>query len=95
MVTGFLFSEGLVEEQDFSTQEDNTVYVDASTATQELSLQSSGFPGIFRAKDKLPQISAQVSYTLDECRNAFQHLEAEEYKRSRGYHIAALVDRGK
>lgn len=94
MVIGFLLSEGLVEDYDFNIEiKSNTVYANAPVATQDLSLRSSGSPGVYRAKDELPQISAKVNYTLEECRNALQYLEAEEYKRTRGYHIAVLVSK--
>lgn len=99
MVIGFLLSEGLVRDQDLEDHnfnieiKGNTVYVDTSVATQELSLRSSGSPGIFRAGDALPRVSGGEIYTLDECRNALQYLEAEEYKRTRGYHIAAVVNK--
>ncbi|MFO7966622.1 MAG: formate dehydrogenase accessory sulfurtransferase FdhD [Archaeoglobaceae archaeon] len=99
MVIGFLLSEGLVKDQlkdhGFNIEiENNKVYVDAPVTTQELSLRSSGSPGIFRAyEDELPRVSAKESYTLNECRNALHYLEAEEYKRTRGYHIAVLVSK--
>lgn len=94
MITGFLLSEGLIEDNNLNIQiENNTIYVNAPVATQKLSLRSSGSPGIFRAVDKLPQVSGEARYTLEECRNALQYLEAEEYKKTRGYHIAALVDK--
>ncbi|MFP3909879.1 MAG: formate dehydrogenase accessory sulfurtransferase FdhD [Archaeoglobaceae archaeon] len=95
MVIGFFLSEGLVENYDFNIEiESDTIHVDVPVAPQELSLRSSGSPGIYRAGDKLPQVSAKVEFTLEECRNSLQHLEAEEYKKTRGYHIAALVDKG-
>ncbi len=102
MVTGFLLSEGLVEGQDLMDRgfqdlnielKGNTIYVSIPVTTEQLSLRSSGSPGIFRAGDGLPHVSGEERFTLDECRNSLQYLEAEEYKKTRGYHIAALVDK--
>lgn len=94
MVIGFFISEGLAKEYNFDVElTGDTVYIDAPVTAQELNLRSSGSPGIFRAENRLPQIVAEVNYTLEECRNALRYLEVEEYKRTRGYHIAALVDK--
>ncbi len=94
MVTGFLLSEGLVKDNNFTIElKDNTVYVNAPVKSQKLGLRSSGSPGIYSAVDSLPLVRGGERFTLDECRDALQYLEAEEYKKTRGYHIAALVSK--
>jgi len=39
------------------------------------------------------KVTAKEKYSIKELKNALKYLEVEEYKRTRGYHIAAIVDK--
>jgi FdhD protein len=92
LAIGFLISEGLV-----SPSEKIAVQVDGDTITVKANtnpvfkLRSSGCPGVFREKEELPEVIAEERFSLNEARNSLKHLDTEEYKRTRGYHIAALI----
>jgi len=94
---GFLITEGLVTDDRICVEvEGDVISVKSANLGYELSpaafkVRSSGSPGVFRAAEKLPTVSVEEKFTLEECRNALQYLETDQYKRTRGYHSAALV----
>jgi len=97
LAIGFLISEGLVKEQKICVKvEDDVISVEnldsrRETATMAFRLRSSGSPGVFRSSEKLPVVSAGETFNMTECQNALEFLDIEEYRKTRGYHVAALV----
>jgi FdhD protein len=94
LAVGFLVSEGLVK--DFNEielkVEGNVVRVLSDVNfTDEFRLRSSGSPGVFRVEEKLPKIKPVERFTIEECMNSLRYLETEEYRKTRGYHTAAIV----
>jgi FdhD protein len=99
LVLGFLISEGLASSSDeikiydASFSSTDTIVVELKEATPILKLRSSGCIGVFREKEKLSRIVAEENFNLDEIRESLDYLEIEEYRMTRGYHIAALIDK--
>jgi FdhD protein len=97
LAIGFLTSEGLVTGHKICVKVDGDVInvenldLGCETTTVAFKLRSSGSPGVFRSSEKLPVISASEIFNIAECRNALEFLDIEAYRRTRGYHIAALV----
>lgn len=97
LAIGFVVSEGLaVAGRICARVEGDVVIVESPDLQYKLSsavvkVRSSGSPGLLVSADKLPPVSVKHSFTLEECRNALKYLETDWYKRTRGYHSAALV----
>ncbi len=92
LVVGFLVSEGIaksVEDIEFSRFEGQEVVVSVNGNSGEVAITSSGSVGIYR--DNVPKVIANEKYTLDELRRSLEYLNTEEYRRTRGYHTAAIV----
>lgn len=95
LVVGFLVSEGVVKSIDdivFSGFEDGKVIsVNLNGNSSDTTLSSSGSIGIYRENEEIPEVVAKENFTIEEARNSLQYLEIEEYLRTRGYHVAAIV----
>lgn len=98
LVSGFLISEGFAS--NLNEIEINACFKDSKTFLIKINedvpnttLRSSGCIGVFRENEELPEVTAEERFNLDEARGSLQYLDVEEYKRTRGYHIAALVDK--
>jgi FdhD protein len=98
LAIGFVVSEGLVnKDRTISVKVKGDVVIVESANLQHkpspivVKVRSSGSPGLLVSADKLPKVSVEHNFTLEECRNALKYLETDWYKRTRGYHIAALV----
>ncbi|HID56418.1 TPA: formate dehydrogenase accessory sulfurtransferase FdhD, partial [Candidatus Poribacteria bacterium] len=97
LVLGFLISEGFassLKEIEFSNStclKGKIIVVDVNRSLLPLTLRSSGCIGVLRKGEKLPGVVAEEKFSLDEIRNSLNYLEVEEYRKTRGYHIAALT----
>jgi FdhD protein len=98
LAIGFVVSEGLVnKDRTISAQvKGDTIIVESADLQHKPSpiivkVRSSGSPGLLVSADKLPKVSVEAKFSLEECRHALKYLETDRYKRTRGYHGAALV----
>lgn len=92
-VVGFLLSEGIaksLEDIKISLIADNVVYVKLN-GSFDTTIRSSGCIGVFREKEEIPRVKPKERFTLEEIKNSLHFLETEEYRRTRGYHTAAIV----
>ncbi len=92
LVVGFLISEGIarsVRDIEFSRFEGQEIVVSVNGNSGEVTITSSGSVGVYR--DDVPKVRATEKYTLDELRKSLEYLNTEEYRRTRGYHTAAIV----
>lgn len=96
LTVGFLVSEGLVEKSEkFDIKLDGlSIYIGAIDSIQGFRLRSSGSPGVFRVVEDLPKVSGSERFSVEECRRSLEYLETQEYKKTRGYHTAALCGKG-
>jgi len=100
LILGFLISEGFasdLKEIKFSNStclKSRIFVVDVSQSLLPITLRSSGCIGVLRKGEKLPKIAAREKFSMDEIRNSLDYLEIEEYRKTRGYHVAALVGKG-
>jgi FdhD protein len=95
LATGFLISEGLVKDYNVEVEvRDDVIAVKTPVEKSgEFQLRSSGSPGVFRLADDLPKVKANEKFSVEECRDSLKYLDTEEYRRTRGYHTAALVSK--
>ncbi len=97
LAIGFIVSEGLIDRKDWNKAEvkvkGNSIYVDVEADSFILELRSSGCVGVFKEGEILPVVSSNETYSLEEVKKALEFIEIEEYKETRGYHIAAIVDK--
>ncbi len=95
LVVGFLVSEGIansVKDIEFLSLGEQEVVVRVDGSSGEIAITSSGSPGVYSLE--VPKVEAGERFSLDELRNSLSYLETEEYRRTRGYHTAAIVGRG-
>jgi FdhD protein len=100
LVLGFLISEGFASDLNEieinnapCLKDGKVVMVKVKRDVPAITLRSSGCIGIFREKEEFPKITAEEKFNLDEAHESLKYLDTEEYKRTRGYHIAALVNK--
>ncbi len=95
LVTGFMITEGLAKAlDDFKiVAHDSEVIVEVKINPQSLELRSSGCVGIYRDQEDLPRVVAEEKFSLEDARRALGLLEIEEYRKTRGYHVAAVVSK--
>ncbi|MCX8172249.1 MAG: formate dehydrogenase accessory sulfurtransferase FdhD [Archaeoglobaceae archaeon] len=88
-VVGFLVSEGVVKSlKDFKVEIVNDrVEVEVFGKTSDLSLLFSGF----LREGKFERVESKRKFDLEELRKKLDLIEIEEYKRTRGYHVAVVV----
>ncbi|MBA7599571.1 Sulfur carrier protein FdhD [subsurface metagenome] len=97
LAIGFVVSEGLAAPGRICVRVEGDVIIVESANLQHrpsptvVKVRSSGSPGLLVSTDKLPAVSVERNFTLEECRNALKYIETDWYKRTRGYHSAALV----
>ncbi|HID43835.1 MAG TPA: formate dehydrogenase accessory sulfurtransferase FdhD [Archaeoglobaceae archaeon] len=93
LAMGFLISEGLVEnsEIEINVQDRLIEVLTPVKPTDEFRLRTSGSPGVFRVAEKLPELKPVEKFTIKECRDSLKYLDTEEYRKTRGYHTAAIV----
>lgn len=94
LAIGFLVSEGLVKDFDkIELEVENNVIKVLSDVNfaDEFRLRTSGSPGVFRIEERLPEIKSGEKFTIEECMDSLGYLETEEYRKTRGYHTAAIV----
>ncbi|MET1124485.1 MAG: formate dehydrogenase accessory sulfurtransferase FdhD [Archaeoglobaceae archaeon] len=93
LVVGFVISEGLaksLDEFEYSICAYGvTVVVESKIPPVEV--RSSGCIGVYRQNEKIPEVEAGRKFKLGDVIEALQMLDIEEYKRTRGYHVAAVV----
>ena len=91
---GFAVTEGFANEAGdvrVLSVSEREVVVDVKPGDAELELRSSGCVGVYA--EEIPKVTARESFNVEEVRKALGLLEIEEYRRTRGYHVAAVVCR--
>jgi len=88
LAVGFLVSEGVVKSlKDLSVEvEGERVFVKVSGAPDLSKIFSS-----FLREILPPKIESKKKFRLEELRKSLEILEIEEYRKTRGYHVAAVV----
>lgn len=95
LIIGFIVTEGIGKFEDVNKSvnvhiSDNLIEVDLPNVS-ELTLTSSG--SISVSNEKVGRVKAGEKFRIEELQTSLQYLETEEYKRTRGYHIAAVVSK--
>lgn len=98
LAVGFLVSEGIaksVEDIVFSNapclEDGRVIFVNLNGDINNPTIRSSGCIGVYRANEEIPRAIAEEKFTIEEIRGSLRYLDVEEYKKTRGYHIAAIV----
>jgi FdhD protein len=99
LAVGFLISEGIAKSIDDIVFPEvpclrnnrRIIMIEVNGDSCQAAIRSSGCIGIYRENEEIPGVEAGEKFTLNEIKAALHHLEIEEYHRTRGYHIAALV----
>lgn len=86
---GFLISEGVVKSlKDLKVDvKGERIIAEVSGDTSDLNLLFSGFS----RKVKVSRIETRKKFRVDELKKHLELLEIEEYKKTRGYHVAIVV----
>ncbi len=97
LALGFVVSEGIASPESVKIsdapclKDGRVVVVEVPSNFCQPEIRSSGCIGVYRETEVVPKVKARELFSLDEVRSALQYLEVDEYHRTRGYHIAALV----
>jgi FdhD protein len=98
LAVGFLISEGIVSslsEVEFvdapCLRNGNVLMVKVSSDGGTTTIRSSGCIGVYREKEKIPRVEAKEKFTMREIAESLRFLEIEEYRKTRGYHVASIV----
>jgi FdhD protein len=97
LAVGFVVSEGLIDRRDAGKIKvdvvDNQIFVDVDADSFVLELRSSGCVGVFREGEVLPPVESDERFKLRELKEHLKVIEIEDYRRTRGYHTAAIISR--
>lgn len=90
---GFLVSEGVVKSlKDLKVDvSGDRIIAEVSGDTSDLNLLFSGFS----RKVKVSRIETRKKFRVDELKKHLELIEIEEYKKTRGYHVAIVVHEDK
>lgn len=95
MVLGFIITEGFtddIEKVEHFELNDKELRAEIKINNQDLQpkLRSSGCIGIHKEDEDLG-VYARNKYSIEELRNSLSYLDIQEYKKTRGYHVACIV----
>ncbi len=95
LAIGFAVSEGIAKKvEDLKVEIDEDIVVlDTNSKSAEIKYHTSGCIGVrsrFEGK-----IESKIRFKVDELRSYLNLLEVEEYKKTRGYHIAIVVEKNR
>ncbi|RLI78605.1 formate dehydrogenase accessory sulfurtransferase FdhD [Archaeoglobales archaeon] len=98
MVLGFIVTEGFtnsIEKVEHFELDDKKFEAVVKINNDDLQpeIRSSGCIGIFRECEELKEVYAKNKYSIEELRESLGYLDIDEYKRTRGYHVACIVDK--
>lgn len=105
LAMGFIVSEGIVKRDAIARGQvrvnvnNDRIGVEMMGSSMEndvlaLGLRSSGSPGMLYEAGDLPRVCANGEFSIEDCRDALQYLNTDEYQRTRAYHSATLVGKG-
>ncbi|AEA47323.1 formate dehydrogenase accessory sulfurtransferase FdhD [Archaeoglobus veneficus] len=91
LILGFMVTEGIANPDGVKVtiNGENVEVIIEDDA--KVKITSSGSIGI--EEGELKRVNAGEKFGIDELKSALEYLEVEEYKRTRGYHIAAVVSK--
>jgi len=96
MILGFIITEGFVncideiEHFDLDLEKLKAVVRTGKNASQP-EIRSSGCIGVYKENEELKKVYAKNKYGLKELKNSLTFLDIDEYKRTRGYHVACIA----
>ena len=100
LILGFIVTEGIGRFEDINKNVDVHIsddLIEVNLPNAEPTLTSSGSisigVGVGRKAEKVGEVRAEEKFRIEELQKSLQYLEIEEYKRTRGYHIAAIVSK--